>query len=81
MQRALTPRFATDRPRARVSTVPAGDEQFEAWQMQLHGHRVIYHMIGSGPPIVLVHGMVNSSRHWREVALALADVTRSSHPT
>ena len=30
-------------------------------------------MIGSGPPLVLIHGMVNSSRHWREVALALAD--------
>ena len=41
--------------------------------MQLHGHRVIYHMIGSGPPVVLIHGMVNSSRHWREVALGLAD--------
>ncbi len=41
--------------------------------MQLHGHRVIYHMAGSGPPVVLIHGMVNSSRHWREVALALAD--------
>lgn len=41
--------------------------------MYLHGHRVIYHMAGSGPPVVLIHGMVNSSRHWREVALRLAD--------
>jgi len=41
--------------------------------MRLHGHRVIYHMAGSGPPVVLIHGMVNSSRHWREVAMALAD--------
>lgn len=41
--------------------------------MQLHGHRVIYHTAGSGPPVVLIHGMVNSSRHWREVALRLAD--------
>lgn len=41
--------------------------------MHLHGHRVIYHITGSGPPVVLIHGMVNSSRHWREVALALAD--------
>jgi len=46
---------------------------FEAWQMQLHGHRVIYHMAGSGPPVVLIHGMLNSSRHWREVAMRLAD--------
>jgi pimeloyl-ACP methyl ester carboxylesterase len=48
-------------------------ERFEPWQIELHGHRVIYHLAGSGPPVVLIHGMVNSSRHWREVALALAD--------
>ena len=48
-------------------------DDFEAWQVQLHGHRVIYHMAGSGPPVVLIHGMVNSSRHWRSVALSLAD--------
>jgi pimeloyl-ACP methyl ester carboxylesterase len=53
--------------------VPDRSDDFEAWQMQLHGHRVIYHMTGSGPPVVLIHGMVNSSRHWREVALGLAD--------
>src|SRR3954449_5683312 len=41
--------------------------------MQLHGHRVIYRTVGSGPPVVLIHGMVNSSRHWEEVALQLAD--------
>lgn len=46
--------------------------EFESWQIELHGHRVIYHMAGSGPPVVLIHGMVNSSRHWREVALQLA---------
>jgi pimeloyl-ACP methyl ester carboxylesterase len=46
---------------------------FDAWQVDLHGHRVIYRIAGSGPPIVLVHGMVNSSRHWEEVALLLAD--------
>src|SRR3954451_20953347 len=41
--------------------------------MQLHGHRVIYRTVGSGPPVVLIHGMVNSSLHWEEVALRLAD--------
>src|SRR6478752_3617851 len=40
--------------------------------MELHGHRVMYRMAGSGPPVVLIHGMVNSSRHWEEVALRLA---------
>jgi pimeloyl-ACP methyl ester carboxylesterase len=46
---------------------------FEAWQIELHGHRAIYRMAGSGPPVVLIHGMVNSSRHWEDVALRLAE--------
>jgi len=46
---------------------------FEPWEMELHGHRVIYRVAGSGPPVVLIHGMVNSSRHWEQVALRLAD--------
>jgi pimeloyl-ACP methyl ester carboxylesterase len=40
--------------------------------MELHGHRVMYRMAGSGPPVVLIHGMVNSSRHWEAVARRLA---------
>jgi len=46
---------------------------FDAWQVDLHGHRVIYRIAGNGPPVVLIHGMVNSSRHWEDVALRLAD--------
>jgi pimeloyl-ACP methyl ester carboxylesterase len=46
---------------------------FEAWQIDLYGHRVIYRIAGSGPPVVLIHGMVNSSKHWEAVALRLAD--------
>jgi pimeloyl-ACP methyl ester carboxylesterase len=49
------------------------DSEFEAWEVDLHGHRVIYRAAGSGPPVVLIHGMVNSSRHWRDVALRLAE--------
>jgi pimeloyl-ACP methyl ester carboxylesterase len=47
-------------------------EDFDAWQLELHGHRVIYRIAGAGPPVVLIHGMVNSSRHWQEVAMRLA---------
>ncbi|HEX4188324.1 MAG TPA: alpha/beta fold hydrolase [Solirubrobacteraceae bacterium] len=34
---------------------------------------MIYRIAGSGPPVVLIHGMLNSSSHWRAVALSLAD--------
>ncbi len=47
--------------------------EFLPWETELHGHRVIYRMAGSGPPVVLIHGMVNSSRHWEPVALRLAE--------
>ncbi len=46
---------------------------FDAREIELHGHRVIYRIAGSGPPVVLIHGMVNSSRHWESVAMRLAD--------
>jgi pimeloyl-ACP methyl ester carboxylesterase len=46
--------------------------RFEAWEVELHGHQVVYRTAGSGPPVVLVHGMVNSSRHWQGVAERLA---------
>src|SRR4051812_10161016 len=49
------------------------ETRFEAWEVDLHGHRAIYRTAGSGPPLVLIHGMVNSSRHWEQVALRLAD--------
>jgi pimeloyl-ACP methyl ester carboxylesterase len=47
--------------------------RFEAREIDLHGHRAIYRVAGSGPPVVLIHGMVNSSRHWEGVAMRLAD--------
>lgn len=45
---------------------------FEAQEVDLHGHRATYRTVGSGPPVVLIHGMVNSSRHWEDVAVKLA---------
>ena len=46
--------------------------RFDEWEIGLHGHRAIYRIAGSGPPVVLIHGMLNSSRHWESVALRLA---------
>jgi pimeloyl-ACP methyl ester carboxylesterase len=53
---------------------------FEAHEVDLHGHRAVYRAAGSGPTIVLIHGMVNSSRHWQEVAGQLAGSHRVVAP-
>jgi pimeloyl-ACP methyl ester carboxylesterase len=52
--------------------VPAPAAQFEEWQITLHGRRAVYRIAGSGPPLVLIHGMLNASSHWQAVALDLA---------
>jgi pimeloyl-ACP methyl ester carboxylesterase len=52
-----------------VATSP----QFDAYEVDLHGHRAVYRAAGSGPTVVLIHGMINSSRHWERVALKLAE--------
>jgi pimeloyl-ACP methyl ester carboxylesterase len=75
---ALTSSQATPAPGGdaegvrRFARVPAPEGQFEEWEIALHGRRVIYRIAGSGPPLVLIHGMLNSSSHWQSVALALA---------
>ena len=54
-------------------TSPPSALLFDEWEIELHGHRVLYRIAGDGPPVVLIHGMVNSSKHWEKVALQLAD--------
>jgi pimeloyl-ACP methyl ester carboxylesterase len=53
---------------------------FAAHEVDLHGHRAVYREAGSGPTVVLIHGMINSSRHWQEVALRLARTHRVVAP-
>ena len=60
--------------------MPAVNGEFDPWQIELHGHRVIYRIAGNGPPVVLIHGMVNSSRHWEAVALRLAERLHGDRP-
>ncbi len=47
--------------------------EFEEWEIALHGRRAVYRIAGEGPPIVLIHGMLNSSSHWQPVARRLAE--------
>jgi NTE family protein len=41
-------------------------------EMFLHGHRMMYRVAGSGPAIVLVHGLFDDSLTWRKVIPVLA---------
>jgi pimeloyl-ACP methyl ester carboxylesterase len=41
--------------------------------IEIHGHRVGYRYAGSGPVIVLIHGMAGSSTTWRSVIPTLAE--------
>lgn len=41
--------------------------------VSIHGHDVGYRTAGSGPVVVLIHGMAGSSATWRRVAPALAE--------
>jgi pimeloyl-ACP methyl ester carboxylesterase len=42
-------------------------------EVELHGHRVGYRLAGSGPPLVLLHGITSTSDAWRDVMPRLAE--------
>ena len=42
-------------------------------ELSLHGHRIAYRTAGSGPVLVLIHGIAGSSATWDEVVPVLAD--------
>jgi pimeloyl-ACP methyl ester carboxylesterase len=42
-------------------------------EVELHGHRVSYRSAGSGPVVLLVHGIAGTAEQWADVAPILAD--------
>jgi pimeloyl-ACP methyl ester carboxylesterase len=53
-----------------------GEDGLMEGQLQhvsIHGHDMAYQMEGSGPPLLLLHGIAGSSRTWRDVIPRLAD--------
>lgn len=53
---------------------------FAPHEVDLHGHKAIYREAGRGSTVVLIHGMINSSRHWEGVASRLAERHRVIAP-
>jgi pimeloyl-ACP methyl ester carboxylesterase len=47
-------------------------EELEIRHLALHGHRVAYRQAGSGPVVVLVHGITSNSATWQRVMPYLA---------
>ena len=45
----------------------------ERHELRLHGHPVAYHAAGSGPVVLLIHGITSSADAWGEVIPALAE--------
>ena len=45
----------------------------EPRELELHGHRVSYRTAGSGPALLLLHGIANSSETWERVAPLLSE--------
>lgn len=41
--------------------------------IEIHGQPVTYHLMGEGPPLLLVHGITSSSRTWKSVMPRLAE--------
>jgi pimeloyl-ACP methyl ester carboxylesterase len=48
-------------------------EELQTRQVVLHGHRITYRMAGSGPVVVLIHGITSASDTWRELLPFLSE--------
>ncbi|HEX2098224.1 MAG TPA: alpha/beta hydrolase, partial [Rubrobacteraceae bacterium] len=49
------------------------DSAHDAEYLELEGSWIRYHVTGGGPPVVLVHGWLSSSRVWEQLANRLAE--------
>ena len=59
-------------PRRAPETGRDAHEELEVRRISLHGHRIAYRQAGSGPVLVLVHGITSSSANWMGVMPYLA---------
>lgn len=60
-------------PVARLVASSSGSEPLRPHFVRIHGHNVAYRMAGSGPALVLIHGIAGSSATWSRVVPKLAE--------
>ena len=70
---AITMKPDTDAVRALEAEVVAPEDETAIKFVTVHGHRRAYRMMGEGPPVLLLHGIGDSSRGWRPLMPALAE--------
>jgi pimeloyl-ACP methyl ester carboxylesterase len=69
-----TPRGSGAADRSREPTTSPAEPGLEGLhEIVLHGHRVFYRGAGSGPVVVLVHGITSTSATWANVLPYLAE--------
>jgi pimeloyl-ACP methyl ester carboxylesterase len=57
-----------------ATNTAAGSKELGAYEtVELHGHTVGFQAAGSGPLLVLIHGITSTSEAWREVMPRLAE--------
>src|SRR5687767_2990660 len=66
-------RTRTRRPTATPATLRPEPERDDLHEILLHGHRVFYRGAGSGPVVLLVHGITSTSATWAKVLPYLAE--------
>jgi pimeloyl-ACP methyl ester carboxylesterase len=71
----MTPTPTTKKAAPRTAAGPTRHlpTDFDLQEIVLHGHRVAYREAGSGPVIVLVHGITSTSATWERVMPYLAE--------
>ena len=47
-------------------------DHFDAREVRVHGHPVVYRRAGDGEVVVLIHGLAGNSRTWKDVMPALS---------
>src|SRR5687767_1625007 len=56
-----------------LDTLAHESDPFEVHEVRIHGHRVCFRLTGTGPLVVLIHGITSNSEQWAPVMDLLRD--------